>query len=111
MITKTIKIKDLDYDHDSINDLVDCCGEIEDGDCEPIIVDVTENGAYSLSDGYHRLAGMIKNGETKVSIGILEESDWENHRKEFADEIAELEEEGEFFDEYEHLVNWLSDNL
>lgn len=107
MIIKTIKIKDLDYEHDTLEDVIDGCGAISDGDCEPVIVDVRKNGKYSLSDGYHRLAGMMLNDEENITIGILEDSDWERHREEFAEEF----ENEDISDEYEHLVDWLSDNL
>ena len=106
MITKTIKITELNYDKD-IAEGCKGCGELEDGDVAPVIVDVQKDGTYSLADGYHRLAGMLEAGEENITIGILEESDWEAHREEFEEEF----EDGDISDEYEHLVDWLSDNL
>lgn len=105
MITKTIKISELDYGQDIIDGLG--CGKLKNGDCEPVIVDVQNDGSYSLADGYHRLAGMIAAGEEEITIGILEESDWKAHREEFKEEF----EEGDIIDEYEHLVDLLSNNL
>lgn len=107
MITKTINIKNLVYERESVESLMGCCGALSDGDCEPIIVDERGDGRYSLEDGYHRLAGMLLNDETSITVGILEDSDWEEHREVFAEEF----ENDEISDEYEHLVDWLSDNL
>jgi ParB-like chromosome segregation protein Spo0J len=74
VITKTITIEELGYDED----IVEGCGKhpLKNGEAAPVIVDVKANGKYSLADGYHRLAGMISAGETKITIGILEDSDY-----------------------------------
>lgn len=76
MITKTIKIEELGYDYDIVEGCNGASHKIRNGDAAPVIVDVHANGKYSLADGYHRLAGMIAAGETEITIGIIEETDY-----------------------------------
>lgn len=76
MITKTIPIDELGYDEDVVEGCNGASHKTRNGDAAPVIVDVKANGRYSLADGYHRLAGMIAAGETEITIGIIEDSDY-----------------------------------
>lgn len=50
--------------------------KLSDGNAQPLIVERTGAGdTLALADGYHRLEGMILNGETEVTVIILNSED------------------------------------
>lgn len=63
--------------HDSLPD----APELKNGAADPLIVEKRKSGGYNLIDGYHRISGMKKNGEGKVTAIVVTpfESSLENN--------------------------------